>query len=161
LKEHEGWNISVEGHAHLLGPSADQLSWESISGRYFQTMGVPLSRGRFFSDQDGPDSPRVAIINEAMARRDFPREEPIGKRFKLGDPQSRAPWLTVVGVVGDMRRQGPERQPIPQMFVPYAQVSEGTMDMVVRTASDPLSVAKAVRNEIQSIDKTVPMYDVT
>ena len=93
-----------------------------------------MLRGRFFSAADGPDSPPVAIINDAMARRLWPGRDPVGKRFKLGAADSGKPWFTVVGVVGDMRRQGLENEPIPQMFEPLAQNPPRLATLLVRTS---------------------------
>jgi hypothetical protein len=89
-----------------------------------------LLRGRFFSIGDGPDAPRVAIINDSMARRSWPGREPVGRRFKFGPPDSDRPWYTVVGVVGDMRRQGLEREPVAQMFESLAQNPPRSVDVV-------------------------------
>src|SRR6185312_757324 len=91
-----------------------QFLQEEISADFFRAMGTPLLRGRFFSTWDGPDAPPVALVNDAMARRSWPGHDPVGKRLKLGPRDSDQPWYTVVGVVGDMRRQGLEREPFPQ-----------------------------------------------
>lgn len=97
----------------------------------------------------------MTIINETMARRFWPGEEAVGKRFKLGPAQSTFPWLTVVGVVGDMRRQGLERQPIAQLFRPYLQSPERRLILLVRAGGDPTRLASAVRSEIRALDKNV------
>src|SRR6185436_1251982 len=108
---------------------------------FFKASGTPLLRGRFFSIGDGPDAPPVAIINDAMARRSWPGRDPVGRKFKLGPRDSGYPWYKVVGVVGDMRRQGPEREPFPQMFMPLAQSSHPrNVDFFIRTSShDPMA----------------------
>lgn len=100
----------------------------------------------------------MAIVNIALARRFFPGEDPIGKRFKQGGPQAKSTWYTVVGVVGDMHRQGLEKQPIPEFFV---SSTEPTMDLVVRTASNPAELTGAVRSEIQSVYKNSLVLHVT
>ena len=106
----------------------------------FQTLRVPLRKGRFFNAQDNQGAMPVIIINETMARRFWPGEEALGKRFKLGPAQSDSPWLTVVGVVGDMRRQSLERQPIAQIFRPYLQSSQRRLILLIRTTgSQPCS----------------------
>jgi putative ABC transport system permease protein len=129
-----------------------------ISGQYFETAGIPLKRGRLFTDEDRPGSPLVAIVNETMARTFWPGQDPIGKRFRL---RASEPWTEVVGVTGDIRRQGLENKPAPQIFRPQAQRPDDMMDIVVRTSADPQSIASAVRNEIQSIDRTVAKFEVT
>jgi putative ABC transport system permease protein len=116
--------------------------------------------GRSFSDDDRLGTAPVAIINETMARNFWPNEDPIGKRFRFADDQS-GPWLTVIGVAGDMHRQGLEKQVAPQVFRSLSQSPDNELDILVRTTSDPIRTADAVRAEIQSIDKNVAKFGVT
>src|SRR5262245_34540382 len=105
--------ITIEGGSPDSSATARiPFSEDAISEGFFQTLRAPLRKGRFFNAQDNQAAVRVTIINETMARRFWPGEDALGKRFKLGPAQSTNPWLTVVGVVGDMRRQSLERQPI-------------------------------------------------
>jgi putative ABC transport system permease protein len=148
--------ITVEGAAPDSSATARiPFRRDVISEGFFQTLRVPLRKGRFFNTQDNQGAMRVTIINETMARRFWPGEEALGKRFKLGAAQSDSPWLTVVGVVGDMRRQSLERQPIAQIFRPYLQSPERRMILLVRTTGEPTQLAPLVRNEIRALDKTV------
>jgi putative ABC transport system permease protein len=148
--------ITVEGAAPDSSATARiPLRRDVISEGFFQTLRVPLRKGRFFNAQDNQGAMRVTIINETMARRFWPGEEALGKRFKLGAAQSDNPWLTVVGVVGDMRRQSLERQPIAQIFRPYMQSPERRMILLVRTTGESTQLAPLVRNEIRALDKTV------
>jgi putative ABC transport system permease protein len=151
--------IVIEGRPRVLpGEPIPPLTSDSISPNYFQAMGVPLLRGRFLSDRDmGGGAPRVAIINEAMARHFWPGEDPIGKRFNSRTDRSET-WTTVVGLVGDMRQQGLEKQVIPQYFRIGWSIG---MDVVVHTSSDPLKLVAAVQKELQSIDKTLPRFNIT
>jgi putative ABC transport system permease protein len=137
------------------------FSRDSISEDFFQTLRVPLRSGRFFNTQDNQGAVPVTIINETMARRFWPGEEALGRRFKLGPIQSANPWLTVVGVVGDMRRQNLERQPIAQIFLPHLQSPSRRMNLLVRTTGEPTQLASVIRNEIRSLDKTVPLYGIS
>jgi len=139
-----------------------QFDAEEVSGDFFKAMGTPLLRGRFFSIGDGPDAPPVAIINDAMARRSWLGHDPVGKRFKLGPRDSGNPWYTVVGVVADMRVQGLEREPFPQMFVSLAQTSPPrNMDLFIRTSSgNPLAMAGALRAAVHRVDKNAPISEV-
>lgn len=132
-----------------------------ISGGVFQTLRVPLRKGRFFNAQDNQGAMPVAIINETMAYRCWPGEEALGKRFKQGPARSPGPWLTVVGIVGDMRRQSLERQPIAQIFVPHLQRPERGMNFLIRTTGDPTRLATIIRNEIRALDKTVLVYGIS
>ncbi|HZS47616.1 MAG TPA: ABC transporter permease [Blastocatellia bacterium] len=154
--------VTVEGRATV---SNIQLWDDSVSSDYFKAMGVPLLSGRYFTTLDRRDGLPVVIINHVMAEQYWPGEDPIGKRLKFGDSRSTEPWLTVVGVVADMHRQGLEKQVISQMFFPHEQ-SPGpgmlhNMDLMVHASSDPLRFAAAVRNEIHSIDKTIPVFGET
>lgn len=151
--------ITIEGRA-TAEPTVAELRIDAIDGDFFQTMGVPLRSGRPFSRSDGTEAPRVAIINESMARRFWPGETPVGRRFRFGR-QPDAPWIEVVGVVGDMRRQGPERAPIPQVFRPYGQTPSRNMILLVRTDRPAPGFATAVRTTIAEIDRSVPLYSLT
>ena len=146
------------------GTVSERLRFRSdeVSEGFFKALGTPLLRGRFFSAADGPDSPRVAIINDAMARRLWPGRDPVGKRFKLGSGDSASLWFTVVGVVGDMRRQGLENEPIPQMFEPLAQNPSRLATLLVRTSvDDPLKMVGAVQAAVRRVEKHAPFYGVT
>jgi predicted permease len=139
-----------------------RLTRDEVSADFFKAIGTPLLRGRFFSIGDGPDTPPVAIINDAMARRSWPGQDPVGRRFKVGPRDSDRPWYTVVGVVADMRRQGLEREPFPQSFVSLAQSPPPrNVDLFIRTSSaDPLVMAEALRAALRRVEKNAPTYGV-
>jgi putative ABC transport system permease protein len=148
--------VVIEGRTpQQPGPCED-----AIAGQYFETAGISLKKGRYFTDLDRRDSPPVAIVNETMARSYWPGEDPIGKRFRFSNADS-SPWLTVVGVTGDMHRQGLERAVVPQAFLPHAQATDDMMDVIVRTSADPQAMAAVVQSEIQSMDKSVAKFAVT
>jgi predicted permease len=154
--------ITIEGGSSDSSERARiPFNRDLISEGFFQTLRIPLLKGRFFNAQDNQGSVPVAIINETMARRFWPGEEAVGKRFKLGLAESPGPWLTVVGVVGDMRRQSLERQSIAQIFVPHLQSPSRRMTLLIRTTMEPDQLAPTVRNEIRLIDKTVPIYQIS
>jgi predicted permease len=134
---------------------------DEASPDFFEAMGTPLLQGRFFSLADRPETPRVAIVNEALARRSWPNQDPVGRRFKLGAPESDAPWVTVVGVVADMRRQGLEREAVPQMFESLAQNPPRSVELSIRTSSDdPMAMAGALRAAVRSVERNAPIYAV-
>ena len=146
-------SVQIEGRPpQHPGPCEDL-----ISGPFFQTAGIPLRRGRAFTDQDRRGGLPVAIINETMARAWWPGVDPLGKRFRFRDS---LPWLTVVGVTGDMRRQGLDRQVAPQVFRPHRQGAENMMDIIVRTNSEPVAMASAIYRQIQAIDKSVAKFKI-
>jgi len=133
-----------------------ELIWKAITGDYFQTVGSPVVRGRSFTSQDGAGAPLVAVIDESMARRYWPGEDPVGARIKGQD--KRGPndeWVTIVGVVRDSHRQGLEKQPTPHVFVPSAQYGSAPEYWVVRAAGDPVTVAGTLRSEIRALDGSV------
>ena len=135
---------------------------DEVSADFFRTLGTPLLRGRIFSIGDRPEAPRVAIINDALARRSWPEQDPVGRRFKFGPRDSDGPWFTVVGVVANMRRQGLEREALPQMFVSLAQnPASRNVDLFVRTSSDdPVAMAGALRAAVGRVEKTAAISGV-
>ena len=146
------------------GTVSERLRFTSdeVSADFFTTVGTPLIRGRFFSIGDGPDAPPVAIVNEAMARRWWQGHDPVGRRIKLGPRDADGRWYTVVGVVGDMRRQGLEREALPQLFVSLAQNSPpSNVTLFIRTSSDdPLAIAGALRAAARRADPNAPIFGV-
>jgi putative ABC transport system permease protein len=153
--------LTVERDA---GTVSERLLFTSdeVSADVFRTLGTPLLGGRFFSIWDRPEAPRVAIVNDALARRSWPAQDPVGRRFKLGPQDSDGPWYTVVGVVGNMRRQGLEREALPQMFVSLAQNPPSrNVDLFIRTSSDdPLAMAGALRAAVGRVEKNAAIYGV-
>jgi len=150
-----GTGITTEAGA-TAGRLVDlnEVRSSQISPSWFQAVGAPLLRGRSFDEGDRSGSIPVAIINETMARRLWPGEDPIGQRFKFGPLESQQPWLTVVGLARDMRRQRLEREPMAQVFVPVAQDPQRGMELVVKSAGDPRALADAVRREVHALDRT-------
>jgi predicted permease len=146
--------LTVEGADRTVSESL-RLTRDEVSADFFRVLGTPLLRGRFFSNGDRPEAPLVAIINDAMARRSWPGHDPVGRRFMLGPRDSDNPWYTVVGVVADMRRQGLEREALPQIFVSLAQnPASPHVNLFVRTSSDdPLAMAGALRDAVRRVEK--------
>ncbi len=140
-----------------------RLSRDEVSADFFRALGTPLLRGRFFSIADRPDTLPVAIINDALARRSWPGRDPVGRRLTVGQRDSNGPSYTVVGVVGDMRRQGLEREALPQIFVSLAQNPPSrNVNLFIRSSSDdPLSMAGALRAAVRRVEKDAPIYGVT
>ena len=132
---------------------------ESISANYFRTLHLPLLRGREFTDADGPNAQRVAIISRSMAERYWPGEDAIGKRIKEGQPDKKNPWMTIVGVVSDAK-YNPYLQTVDgAVYVPYTQDVSANMAFLLRTAGDRLSFVPAVRAKIAVVDANQPIYE--
>jgi predicted permease len=138
---------------------AERHERDLVSDGYFQVMGVPLRQGRWFSPADVHDAPPVAVINETMAQRSWPSQNPIGKRFKEVLPGMDRAWLTVVGIVGDvsLSRDG---SVVPIFYQSIRQWSLPRLSLVVRTQGDRFDLAAAVRRAVRSVDSTVPYFDI-
>ncbi len=141
-------------------PDLPSSAYIPVSANYFETMGIRLTKGRLFTKSDGADSPLVVVINETLARRIWPGEDPIGKRVKQGWPESETPWREVVGVVNDVKLNGLERETPLETYVPLTQESPRSFGLAVRTAGDPLAAATAVERAIHSLDKDLPVSQV-
>jgi predicted permease len=155
---------SVEGKTVEPKENWSPLRWASARGDYFQAMGAALLRGRYFSAQDGAYSPLVAIVDESMARRYWPNEDAVDKRFKGQDTRGHNDdWLTVVGIIRDMRRSGLERQPIPHVYEPYTQAIDGhrTGDLVVRIRGTPKQLSELLRTTVRQVDHSAILTQVT
>jgi putative ABC transport system permease protein len=156
------FSFSVEGHS---GPSDMNLPfalWRVVSPDYFRAMGIPLLRGRYFELHDSPESTPVVLINRRFAEQYWPAEDAIGKRLKVGPADSQNAWLTVVGVVGDVRQTGLYEQKL-EFYVPYMQERRSFMaprDLVVRTKAEPGVIAAAVRKAVWAVDKDQPVSNV-
>lgn len=129
-----------------------------IGPGYFTTMGIPILRGREFTSQDATLDPQAIIINEAMARRDFPNDDPIGHRFSFGpDDKGHQQWVEIVGVVGNVRQYRADQEPVPITYAPFTSTPSRAQNLMVRTSGDPMSVAGAVRSALQSLDPSLPV----
>lgn len=153
-------NFSIEGRPVPVGAESIEVPLDAVTNSYFKVMGIPLLEGREFDEHDVPTSPPVAIINQTFARRFFPDESPIGKRYVYGGPGPDNKWITIVGVVGDMRRTGFDRPVRPETFLPQGQNPDSGLTIVARTKGDPASFAGALRNEVWAIDKDQSVYDI-
>ena len=126
---------------------------------YFQTMGISVLKGRSFTDQDKAGAPHVIIVNETLARKYWPNDDPIGKRMRYTGPLEQNPWMQVVGVVQDVKHEL-NLAVTPDFYVPHAQDSWSSMVLVARTKVEPAAMAAPVRQELWSIDKDQPVFDV-
>ena len=151
-----GSDFRIEGQPEPEAGKELIINISSVSPGYFQTLGVPLMKGRDFSDRDNKDAPETAIINNDLARTYFPNEDPIGKRIKFTDTET---WISIVGVTGDVKQLGQDIGVKPEIYFPYLQVPAASMSVVVRTANEPLSLTGAVKTQIQIIDKDLPIDD--
>jgi putative ABC transport system permease protein len=159
--------FSIEGRSveqATAGGLAYDANHRQVSAEYLKAMGVQIVQGRSFTEGDNEQSVPVAIINQAMAHTYWPGENAIGKRFKLGDPDDKeVPWLTIVGIAGDVHNMGVDEPVKPEMYFPYQQGIEPfytPRDLVIRTSVDPLSIAAAATNEIHQVDPEQPVSNI-
>jgi putative ABC transport system permease protein len=143
----------IDGRPEQPGENTS-AEYSAISADYFRVMQIPLLRGRFFTEQDSATAPKVAIISEAMARRYFPIEDPIGKRLIFGYREE-VP-REIIGITGSVKRDGLNLPAPPEMYLPYAQNPWWVMMVVVRSTGDPGQLSAAVRQQVHTLDKDLP-----
>jgi putative ABC transport system permease protein len=139
----------IEGRPAPPPDEVPSVNYRAISPGYFDALGIPLIRGRLFTEEEGWETGRVVMINQAMARNYWPDEDPLGARI---GPSAQGPWLEVVGVVADVKESALETEAEAAMYLPYRQAPVPTMTLLIRTAADPLSYVAAVRAEVKEID---------
>ena len=131
-----------------------------VSANYFDVMGIRLLNGRGFTSADTADSSHVTIINETLARRIWPGEDPVGKRIKQGFPEDKNPWREVIGVVANVKLFGAEFGVPRQAYLPLAQASQLSVSLVARTAGDESQAAAAVERAVRAIEKDAPVFSI-
>jgi putative ABC transport system permease protein len=151
-----GSDFRIEGRPEPEAGKEMIINTRAVSPDYFKTLGINLTKGRDFSNRDTSDAPATAIINADLARLYFPGEDPLGKRITFDDGES---WMSIVGVIGDVKQLGLDSNAKPEVYFPYLQAASPEMSVVVRTTADPLNLTAAVKSEIQKIDKDLPVGD--
>ena len=157
---HMGRGFRIEDSAGVR--AEDWTGYYSVSPNYFRAMGIPLLRGRLFTEIDTKGALRVAIINSTMAKRYFPNEDPIGKRIRLTSMFNNDPevYREIVGIVGDVKSNSLAQETPPQTYEPHTQEPFHFMTLVVRTAGDPTGVNEAIRREVLQLDKEQPVFRI-
>jgi putative ABC transport system permease protein len=144
-----------------LPPGATQTAdYVAATPEYFSVMGIPLLRGRVFTEHDTAMRPEVALISETLARRYFPHENPVGRRLIFGFPPDTNVSREIVGVIGDVRDVSLGQQPGPMMYVPFAQAPFWGGEVVVKTGANVAAVAGALREQTHAIDQALPVTEV-
>jgi putative ABC transport system permease protein len=150
-----------EGKVFATGEAAPVAEELMVSPEYFDAFGIPMSRGRAFTDADRAGAPEVVIVNETFARQSFPGQEALGRWIQTGDPDPENDKMTIVGVVPDVKYSGVESAPLPTIYVPLKQhVWWTTQYVVIRASRDPLSLVEGVRNSIRNIDPLLAIQEV-
>ncbi len=149
----------VEGVPEPAAGQENEGRYRVCTPDYFRTMGIPLIKGRGFTDQDKAGATPVIIVNETFTRKHWPGEDAIGKRIRFYGPSERAPWMEIVGVVKDVRHE--LNLPVtPEYYLPHAQDPWNAMVLLARTTVEPGSLASALRQQVWAIDKDQPVFDV-
>jgi putative ABC transport system permease protein len=161
------WDFEIERRPR---PGAGQLAWNAgvtvARSGYFETLGIPLARGRFFTEQDDGRAMPVTVINETMARRFFAGEDPIGRRIRVAGMTTPESWMTIVGIARDIRDEGLDAAPRPVYYLPHAQTSASiagayrSMAVLVRTDASAANAGAMVRNAVRAIDPALAVFDV-
>ncbi len=156
------WDFYMEGETPTSSGSDRPADWQVVTPGYFETMGIRLVRGRLLSAIDRAESPAVVLINEALARTFFAGGDPIGRQIRVSGENR--PWMTIVGVVGDVRQDGLDVGPTPEMYVPHSQFVPFWRDttlraftVAVKTAGDPALATSIVREQLRSLDASIPI----
>lgn len=164
-----GTQFTVEGQPAPAPGQAPGAAFRVAHSGYLETMGIRLLSGRDFTERDTLDAPGVVIINEAIARQYWPGEDPLGKRIKLGDIEAQIPWLSVVGVVGEVKQEDWAEEGRNEVYIPYLQTRiyltgpqphNQYLTLVVRTDSDAISLASSIRREVWAIEPNAPISSV-
>jgi predicted permease len=158
MEENAGFNIEGQpppaaGEQRTAGP-------RGVSPGYFKAQGIQLLKGRVFTESDGGDTPPVVVINEAMARRYWPNQDPIGRRISFDRRNGQPVWREVAGVVKSVRHMALEEEPRPEIYIPFTQYPLAFMTLVARTDGAPLNFVAAVRGQVQAVDKDQPISNV-
>lgn len=152
--------FSVEGRPDE-GPGRWPISRVStVSDQYFETLSIPLVRGRYLDARDQPGSPGAAVISRTLAQRFFTDQDPLGQRIKLAPPQDDSPWLTIVGVVDDVRHRNLAQAVEPLLYTAYAHTPTANMNVVVRGDLAPAELGSALSRELAAIDRNLALVNV-
>ncbi|HVG29699.1 MAG TPA: ABC transporter permease [Pyrinomonadaceae bacterium] len=153
-------SFTIEGRPPLPKGQEVVADWRAASPGYLAAMNVPLRRGRFLDARDDrEEAPRALLVSERFAARFFPGEDPLGRRLDFGEAREKGYW-EIVGVVGDVKRDGMDEEIEPAVYAPYAKSPWRTMTVVVKTANDPVQIVAAVQNELRGIDRDQPVFNV-
>ncbi|HEX2328545.1 MAG TPA: FtsX-like permease family protein, partial [Candidatus Angelobacter sp.] len=159
--------FTVEGQGYDRNRPLQLAEEMTVSSGYFRAAGIPLLKGRLFTPEDkveGKNAQQLLIINDTMAKKFFPNQDPIGRRLQTGDPDPKSPWETIIGVVGDVKYSGLDAPPAPTLYVPFNDEGWATwsysMYLLVQTETDPASIVPALRRELASMDTNLPLARV-
>jgi putative ABC transport system permease protein len=147
--------FNIEGRPAIAPSDLPNTNYYAVTPEYFRAMGIRLVRGRVFTARDDAKAPRVAIINETLARQQFPNEDPLGKRINITNGPDT--WREIVGIVGDIKQYGVDKATSNQAYEPFAQVPFSSLNVVIRTSGPPAALLGAIRPTVYAVDKDQPI----
>ncbi|MEY2563624.1 MAG: hypothetical protein QOH88_1817 [Verrucomicrobiota bacterium] len=154
-------SFHIEGRSEMQTKVFPDEEIRVVSPDYFRVLEMPLIKGRFFTEADNADAPGVIVINQAMAKKYWPGEEALGKRINFDDSKpEEIKWITVVGVVGDIRHRGLDAEAKPEYYVPHPKLPYRGMILTVRSTQDPRALISSIRREIQAFDPEQPLANI-
>jgi putative ABC transport system permease protein len=152
-------STGIVGRPPLPPSQQPSITYRVVAGRYFETLGIPLLRGRAFTARDTASSPGVVIVDQAFVNEHFRGEDPLGRQLTIGNGTNRP--YEIVGVVGDVRTDGLEALPAPTMYVPLSQDPFSSLWFLIRTSGDPAPLATAARQALLELDRTLPAFSIS
>ncbi len=150
----------IEGAPAVPLADRPEVGERAVTPAYFETMGIPVLKGRSFTAQDRDNTQHVIVVNEALASRYWPNQDVMGKRLGFEKDPSKQSWREIVGVVGNVKHFGLDAEAKPEVYFPYQQYPRNFMTVVVRTSSDPVSMIPAIRSQVFATDKDQPVFDI-
>jgi putative ABC transport system permease protein len=158
----ENWTFTIEGNASQDPSITQNLDTRTISPGYFQVMSIPLIKGDNFTPQERADSPHVVIINQTMAKRFWPNEDPVGKRIKLEKTELKDPWFTIKGVVEDSAQDRLDVPISPEVYFHLSQMASRyrRMNLAIKSDVNPMGLVASIEKEVRGIDKDQPVYQI-
>lgn len=154
---HNSGGFTIEGDA-VANNAIPTAQIGIVSPDYFRTIETPLKRGRFFTDADDRKAPQVVLIDEALESRYFSNRDPVGVRIKRGGPASEAPWMTIVGIVGNIKSDGFDKPDQPHLYHPILQNPAYAMAIYLRSDMAPLTLTQSVREQVRALDRDLPVF---
>jgi putative ABC transport system permease protein len=155
------FTFSIEGKSFENDPDGPSAGFQVTTPEYIETLGIPLLQGRWFTEGDDSEAPDVVVINQALAEKYWPGEDPVGKRMTWGSPDDEDPaWITIVGVIGNTRHFGLDQEARSEIYQPYLQGSLTYLTLVLKSAVDPATLTAAVRQAVATVDPAQPISAV-
>jgi putative ABC transport system permease protein len=150
--------FNIDGRPPIEPSAQPNTNYYAVSPEYFKAMGIRLLRGRLFTEQDNEKAPRVAVINDTLARQQFPNEDPIGQRINISNGPDA--WREIVGIVADVKQYGVDKEATMQSYEPFAQAPFSNLTVILRTAGDAQALPPAIRTQVFAVDKDLPVSSI-